>query len=71
MWRVGPAITWIKVEKPSFDLMGLVLGSFTLAGVLLLIACALGVLSGIALIRSRRRPLPPPMDEVSLHLGHH
>jgi hypothetical protein len=69
MLTAGPAITWVKVEKPSFDLVGLVLGSFKLAGVLLIVACALGVLSGI-LIRSRRRPLPPPMDEVSLHLGH-
>jgi hypothetical protein len=28
----------------------------------------LGALLGAALIRSRRRPQPPPLDEVSLHL---
>jgi len=69
MLTVGPAITWIKVEQPTLDLVGVVLGSFHLAGVLLVVAFALGVLIGIALIRSRRRPLPSPLDEVSLHLG--
>jgi hypothetical protein len=69
MLTVGPAITWIKVEKPTIDLVGVVLGSFHLAGVLLVVAFALGVLIGITLILSRRRPLPSPLDEVSLHLG--
>jgi hypothetical protein len=63
MPTIGPAITWIKVEKPTFDLVGVVLGSFKLAGVLLVV--------GGALILARRRPLPPPMDEVSLHLDRH
>ncbi len=65
----GPAVTWIKVEKPTLDLVGVVLGSFHLAGVLLLAALVLGVLFGAALIRSRRRPQPPPLDDLSLHLG--
>jgi hypothetical protein len=69
MLTVGPAITWIKVERPTIDLVGVVLGSFRLAGILLVVALALGVLIGITLILSRRRPLPPPLDEVSLHLG--
>lgn len=63
-----PAVTWIKVEKPSFDLVGLVLGSFRLAGVLLLVALALGLLFGAALILSRRRFTAVPLDDVSLHL---
>jgi hypothetical protein len=63
-----PAVTWIKVEKPSFDLVGLVLGSFRLAGLLLLVALVLGLLFGAALILSRRRPAGPPLDDVSLHL---
>jgi len=65
---VGPAVTWIKVEKPTFDLVGVVLGSFRLAGVLLVVAVILGAFFGAVLIRSRRR-LRPPLDEVSLHLG--
>ena len=70
MLSIGPAVTWIKVEKPTFDLVGVVLGSFHLAGVLLLVARALGIVFGAALIRARRRPLPTPMDAVSLHLDH-
>jgi hypothetical protein len=68
MLSIEPVVTWIKVEKPTFDLVGVVLGSFRLAGFLLLLALALGIAFGVALIRSRRRPLPTPMDAVSLHL---
>jgi len=68
MTASGPAITWIKVEKPTFDLLGLVLGSFKLAGVLLLAAIALGLILGGSLILSRRRMAAPPLDDVSLHL---
>ncbi len=70
MLSIGPAVTWIKVEKPTFDLVGVVLGSFHLAGVLLLVALFLGIVFGAALIRARRRPLGTPMDAVSLHLDH-
>jgi hypothetical protein len=69
MLTAGPAVTWIKVEQPTLDLVGVVLGSFHLAGVLLVLAFALGVFFGIALIRSRRRTGLPLLDEVSLHLG--
>ncbi len=68
MSTLGQTVTWIKVEKPSFDLIGVVLGSFKLAGVILLIALLLGAVFGAALILSRRRPSPSPLDEVSLHL---
>lgn len=63
-----PAVTWIKVEKPSFDLVGVVLGSFRLAGVLLAVALVLGCVFGAAMILSRRRPAPAPLEQVSLHL---
>jgi hypothetical protein len=70
MVATEPAVTWIKVEKPVFDLVGVVLGSFHLAGVLLLLAFALGVVFGAALILSRRRPASiTPLEQVSLHLG--
>jgi hypothetical protein len=68
MVTTGPAITWIKLEKPTLDLVGVVLGSFRLAGILLVVAFVLGVVFGAALILARRRPLPAPMDRVSLHL---
>jgi hypothetical protein len=66
-----PTVTWIKVEKPTFDLVGVVLGSFRLAGVLLVLALGLGLLLGAALLRARRRPGPTPIEAVSLHLGPH
>ena len=64
----APAVTWIKVEKPVFDLTGVVLGSFRLAGILLFLALALGLLMGAALVRARRRSRSSPLDAVSLHL---
>jgi hypothetical protein len=63
-----PAVTWIKVQKPVFDLTGVVLGSFRLAGFLLFLALALGLLFGAALVRSRRRQRQTPIGAVSLRL---
>jgi hypothetical protein len=68
MMLLAQAVTWIKVEKPSFDLVGIVLGSFRLAGVLLLAALLLGIVFGAVLVLSRRRPAPSPLKHVSLHL---
>ena len=65
---LAQAVTWIKVEKPSFDLVGVVLGSFQLAGILLLAALVLGLVFGTALVIARRRPSPGALDDVSLHL---
>ena len=65
---VEPVVTWIKVEKPTFDLTGVVLGSFRLAGTLLFVALALGLLFGAALVRARRRQPETPLDAVSLRL---
>ena len=65
---LAQAVTWIKVEKPTFDLIGVVLGSFRLAGVLLLAALVLGLVFGAALIVARRRTSPVRLDAVSLHL---
>ncbi len=64
-----PGVTWIHVEKPTFDLVGLVLSSLKLTGLLLLIAVALGGLLGLALILYRRdKPPRSLLEPVSLHL---
>jgi hypothetical protein len=62
------AVTWIKVEKPIFDLAGVIISSFELTGLLLLAAVGLGGLLGLSLIHRRRRPGSLPLDAVSLHL---
>ena len=51
----APTVTWIKVEKPVFDLVGVVLYSLGLAGICALIALVLGSALGVALIVRARR----------------
>ena len=51
----GPVI-WIKVEKPVLDLVGVVLSSFKLAGLVAVLALALGGLLGYVFICRHRRP---------------
>jgi hypothetical protein len=52
---VAQSVTWIKVPKPTFDLVGVVLGSFALAGVCVLVAIVLGSVLGLGFILRRRR----------------
>ena len=63
------AITWIKVERPTFDLVGVLVSSFELTGLLLLFAVALGLLLGLSLILRRRRSGLPALDAISLRLN--
>jgi len=53
--RAVESVTWIKVEKPTFDIVGLVLGALNLTGVLAAGALLLGVLLGVGLIRRGTR----------------
>lgn len=62
---VVESITWIKVEKPAFDLVGLILGALNLTGALAAAALVLGVLLGAAFIRRRAQERP---GSTSLHL---
>jgi hypothetical protein len=65
----GPTITWIKVQKPTLDLVGVILGSILLTVVLALVAALGGLLVGMALIRRRRRELAGPASHLTqLHL---
>jgi hypothetical protein len=60
-------ITWIKVDKPAFDLVGLIVGSIGLTLVLAAITLGLGLLLGLAIIH-RRHHQPRWADQVSLKL---
>jgi hypothetical protein len=61
-------VTWIKVDRPTFDLVGLVLGSIGLAAVLAALALGLGLLLGVFIIH-RRRNEPGWADRCSLRLN--
>ena len=65
--KLVPEIIWVKVERPTFDLVGVVLGSLSLAGILAVAAAILGSFFGLILIR-RARPQAHVTDPVSLHL---
>ena len=69
IWMVlaTPAITWVKVDRPRLDLVGIVLGALGTAGALAVAAMVLGVVLGAVLILRRRRHQPSADDGV-LHL---
>jgi hypothetical protein len=48
-------VTWIRVEKPVFDLPGVILSSLGIAGLCALVAIVLGSVWGAILIRRSRR----------------
>jgi hypothetical protein len=62
-------VTWIKVDKPVFDLVGVVLYSLGLAGICAGIALALGVALGVAFILRARRTPPEAEHHTVLHLA--
>lgn len=50
-------VTWVKVQKPVFDLVGVVLYSLGLAAVCAITALILGSALGVVfIVRRRRRP---------------
>jgi hypothetical protein len=64
-------VTWIRVEKPTFDLLGVLLSSLELTGFILAFALVLGIVLGVSLILRRRRSAGGPEDHpVSLCLDH-
>jgi hypothetical protein len=65
-------VTWIKVERPVFDLVGVVLNSFGLAAICAGVALSLGTVLGIGFIVRDRRAPAGLVHRVSLHLrqGH-
>ena len=64
----SPQITWVKFEKPTYDVVGVVLSSFGLAGLCALVALFLGGLWGLTIILRRRHRTPVSWADHSLHL---
>ncbi len=63
------SVTWIKVQKPVFDLVGVVLNSLGLAAICAGVAFVLGVALGLTFIARRRRQALSWGEEISLHLA--
>ena len=61
-------ITWVKVDRPVFDLVGVVLSSLGLAGICAGVALGLGTALGIGFILRRRREPRDFAERMSLHL---
>jgi ABC-type nitrate/sulfonate/bicarbonate transport system permease component len=64
----SPHITWVKIERPVFDLVGVVLSSLGIAAVCVLVALGLGIILGVGIILRRRRRPPISWTDNSLHL---
>jgi hypothetical protein len=54
-----PNVIWVPVQKPTFDLVGVVLSSLGLAGICAGVALALGTALGVVLILRARRQADP------------
>jgi hypothetical protein len=62
------SITWIKVDRPVFDLVGVVLNSFGLAAICAGVALTLGTALGVGFIVRDRRAPADARDPLSLRL---
>lgn len=62
------SVTWIKVDRPTFDLVGVVLSSLGLAGICAAVALGLGTALGVGFILRGRRTPGHFGDRLSLHL---
>jgi ABC-type dipeptide/oligopeptide/nickel transport system permease component len=63
------SVTWIKVEKPVFDLVGVVLSSLGLAFLCAVISFILGIVLGAYFVARRRRQALSWAEEISLGLA--
>ena len=66
--QAAETVTWIKVEKPVFDLVGVVLNSLGLAFVCAAVSFTLGIALGVYFVARRRRQARSWSEEISLHL---
>jgi ABC-type Fe3+ transport system permease subunit len=59
---------FVKVERPTFDLVGVVLSSMGIAGICAATALVLGIVLGVSVILRRRRHPPESFSERGLVL---
>jgi hypothetical protein len=64
-------VTWVKVDKPVFDLGGVILSSLGFAGMCAAGALVLGICLGVFLIRRRLRRRALGLDEALIQLDLH
>ena len=65
---LAESVTWIKVPRPTFDLVGVVLSSLGLAGICAGVALSLGTVLGVGFIVRGRRAPQSLAERLSLHL---
>lgn len=65
--QVAPTL-WVKVERPTFDLVGVIVSSLSIAGLCAVTALLLGIAAGISIIVRRRRHPQESFSETSLQL---
>lgn len=64
----SPDVIWVPVQKPVFDLAGVVLSSFGIAGICAAVALTLGIALGIYFITRARRQTDPMAGRTTLRL---
>jgi len=65
----SPDVIWVPVQKPVFDLAGVVLSSLGLAGICAAVAFVLGTALGVYFILRARRRADPLAGHTTLHLA--
>jgi hypothetical protein len=63
-----PVITWIKVQKPSFDLEGVLVSSLAATLLVASVALILGCLTGVFTILHHRKVPARSLADDGLHL---
>jgi hypothetical protein len=66
---VKQTVTWVRVEKPSFDLVGVLLSSLGVTAALIVLALAVGAVIGLLRVRRVRSQEESALDRISLHLN--
>jgi hypothetical protein len=59
---------WVTVERPTFDLVGVVLSSLGIAGICAAAALVLGIVLGVSFVLRRRRRPPASYAQTGLVL---